>query len=252
MLLEPGSSLSHRGARVAATASVPLYWVGPGGTRCLAYDAAAQLRMDRLARQVRMVTVPEAARAAAQFMLSRRFGITSHPRHSVDVVRGKEGRAVRQAYADLAEQHGVEWLARRYDQPWQETSAINRAISVATSCLYGLTEVAITLAGYSPHLAAIHRSHQRAFVYDVADMEKLATVVPLAFRAVAHGGEHGEWMVRPWCAEMFREGWLLPRLIRHTEEIIDASDVEAKTPSGGGRPVVSARMAGRRRGSSRT
>lgn len=55
---------------------------------------------------------------------------------------------VRQTYALLAKQYGVKWNGRKYDpKDWEKGDVVNRCISAATSCLYGISEAAVLAAG---------------------------------------------------------------------------------------------------------
>jgi CRISPR-associated protein Cas1 len=93
------------------------------------------------------------------------------------------------------------------------TTAPNRALSAANSCLYGLCHAAILSAGYSPALGFIHTGKQRSFVYDVADLYKLEITVPLAFRMAAQNPPQLERAVRLACRDSFRDTQLMKRII---------------------------------------
>ena len=69
--------------------------------------------------------------------------------------------------------------------PDAEQDPINRCLSVATHCLYGLTEAAVLAAGYAPAIGFLHTGKPLSFVYDIADLFKFETVVPIAFKVVA-------------------------------------------------------------------
>ena len=68
---------------------------------------------------------------------------------------------------------------------WSKADPVNRALSTANSCLYGICHAAIVSAGFSPALGFIHTGKMLSFVYDVADLYKTEITVPIAFRAVA-------------------------------------------------------------------
>ncbi len=54
---------------------------------------------------------------------------------------------MRATYALLAKQYGVKWHGRNYDpKDWEKGDVVNRCISAATSCLYGISEAAIPAA----------------------------------------------------------------------------------------------------------
>jgi hypothetical protein len=51
----------------------------------------------------------------------------------------------------IARQHGVAWNRRAYNRAdWNATDIVNRSLSAATSCIYGLAEAAVLAAGYAP------------------------------------------------------------------------------------------------------
>ncbi len=50
------------------------------------------------------------------------------------------------------------------------------------ACLHGLAEAAILAAGYAPAIGFLHSGRPLSFVYDVADLFKFETVVPVAFK----------------------------------------------------------------------
>jgi CRISPR-associated protein Cas1 len=77
---------------------------------------------------------------------------------------------MRDAYAEAADIYGVRWTGRRYDRSnWAQADPINRALSAANACMYGVCHAAIVAGGYSPALGFIHTGKQLSFVYDVGD-----------------------------------------------------------------------------------
>src|SRR5258708_9980000 len=117
-----------------------------------------------------------------------RFGEEPPERRSVEQLRGIEGARVREMYKRIARKYGVEWESREYDPDKWDASDPNRCLSAATSCLYGVSEAAVLAAGYAPAVGVIHTGKPLSFVYDVADIYKFGTVVPVAFRVAAGGG----------------------------------------------------------------
>jgi len=71
--------------------------------------------------------------------------------------RGMEGVRVREAYARASGETGVAWSGRSYRRDnWSNADPVNRALSAANSCLYGICHVAVVSAGFSPALGFIH------------------------------------------------------------------------------------------------
>lgn len=226
LLLEPRTSVSDRAIRLAAELQVPIYWVGIGGTRCRALTSDAVSNPARLLWQLSIAGNAAARLRVAHRMFEIRFGRRLHPRHSLHVLRGMEGAEVRRIYRIIADRYRVSWTERETRGVWASNSPLNRAISMGNSCLYGLTEIAVTLAGYSPQPGVVHGQHpkkRRAFVYDIADLVKFDTVVPLAFQSVARGSPAPEWATRAACVSLFRDGALLTRLGTLIEDALSAS-----------------------------
>lgn len=134
-------------------------------------------------------------------------------------------------YKRVAAQAGVQWKARNYDvEDWDQGDIANRCLSAATACLYGVTEAAVLAAGYAPAIGFIHTGKPLSFVYDVADIYKFETVVPLAFRLAAKNPPNAEQQVRLACRDKFRETKLLERIIPGIEEMLAAGEIPRPTP----------------------
>ena len=72
----------------------------------------------------------------------------------------------------------------------------------------------------------IHTGKPLSFVYDIADVYKFETVVPIAFKvAAAHTGGNFERAVRLGCRDAFRQTKLLDRIIPDIEEILAAGEI---------------------------
>jgi len=159
-------------------------------------------------------------------MYEMRFQEPCPERRSVEQLRGIEGARVRETYKLLARQYGVDWRARNYDQQqWDAADIPNRCLSAATSCLYGITEAAVLAAGYAPAVGFIHTGKPLSFVYDIADLFKFETVVPLSFKIAAKSPPQPEREVRLGCRDIFRSSELLARIIPAIEEVLCAGGI---------------------------
>ncbi|EBF3227145.1 CRISPR-associated endonuclease Cas1 [Salmonella enterica subsp. enterica serovar Derby] len=199
---------------------------------------------ERMARQTVACNTPRVIDEVARWMLRQRFGQTLHPAHGVNVVRGREGAAVRKIYKNLSAEYGIEWDGRHTTGKWENLSPINKTLSLCNAALYGLTEIAVLHAGYSPYFGFLHGRSGKALVYDIADMVKFEHITPLAFRTVADGKPHPEWRARAACIRLFRRSALLRELISHTETTMGvAIESLARKPSRQCREGVSRNMA---------
>jgi len=172
-------------------------------------------------------------------MYAIRFGKEPPQRRSVDQLRGIEGARVRELYKLLARQYGVAWSGRRYDpDDWDSSDVPNKCISAATAALHGVVEAAILAAGYAPAIGFIHTGRPRSFVYDIADLVRDDTVLPIAFRLAAKAPDEPERAVRQACRDLFREMRLLGQLIPLVEEVLAAGGNPPESPSEGSQPPV--------------
>ncbi len=146
--------------------------------------------------------------------------------YSVEQLRGMEGARVKKIYELMAKRYRVDWKGRRYDSTsWESGDMPNRCLSSATACLYGVTEAGVLAAGYAPAIGFVHTGKPLSFVYDIADLFKFETVVPVAFSIAAKNPGDPEGMVRRACRDAFRETKLLRNIIPTIEEILAAGGV---------------------------
>jgi len=231
IMLEPGTRVSHAAVRLASEVGTLLVWVGEAGVRLYASGQPGGARSDRLLYQAKLALDEDLRLKVVRKMFELRFGEEAPKRRSVDQLRGIEGARVRQMYKLLAKQYGVQWDGRRYDpKNWDASDLINKCLSAATSCLYGITEAAVLAAGYAPAVGFIHTGKPLSFVYDIADIIKFDTVVPIAFRVAKQNPPNPDREVRIACRDAFRSQKTLQKLIPLIEEVLAAGGVEPPKP----------------------
>ncbi|BAZ95172.1 CRISPR-associated Cas1 family protein [Thiohalobacter thiocyanaticus] len=231
LLLEPGVRLSHRAAALAAKVGTLLVWVGEGGVRLYSAGQPGGARSDKLLYQAKLALDDKLRLNVVRKMYALRFNEEPPSRRSVEQLRGIEGARVKKTYELLAKRHGVSWKGRRYDQQeWDKADLPNRCLSAATACLYGVTEAAILAAGYAPAIGFIHTGKPLSFVYDIADIVKFDTVVPVAFKVAAQSPGTPERRVRQACRDVFRESRLLDRIIPMINDVLDAGGEKPPEP----------------------
>jgi CRISPR-associated protein Cas1 len=159
-------------------------------------------------------------------MYEIRFNEKPPERRSVEQLRGIEGARVRKKYQLLAKRYGLRWEKRQYDPAnWDSSDMLNRCVSAANACLYGITEAAVLAAGYAPAVGFIHTGKPLSFVYDIADIFKFDSVVPIAFQIAAKQPAEAERQVRLACRDTFRQTKLLAKIIPTIEEILAAAEL---------------------------
>ncbi|WP_196161092.1 type I-E CRISPR-associated endonuclease Cas1e [Reinekea sp. G2M2-21] len=227
LMLEPGTRISHAAVKLAATTGTLLIWVGEAGVRLYSVGQPGGARSDKLLYQAQLALNEDLRLKVVRKMFEIRFGEPAPARRSVDQLRGIEGARVRKIYQMLAKQYGVPWNGRRYDpKDWEAGDCVNQCISAATACLYGVCEAAILAAGYAPAIGFLHSGKPLSFVYDIADLVKFETVVPVAFQIAKKASFQPETEVRIACREMFRTSKTLKRLIPLIEEVLAAGEIQ--------------------------
>ena len=232
LMLEPGVRISHAAVGLAGRTGTLITWVGEAGVRLYAAGQPGGARSDRLLWQASLALDEDARLKIVRHMYARRFGEEAPSRRSIDQLRGIEGARVRRAYELLAQQHGVSWKRRRYDPAdWDASDLPNRCLSAATACLHGLAEAAVLAAGYAPAIGFLHTGKPLSFVYDIADLYKLETVVPVAFQVAGQAAKGkldmpADRAVRRACRDSFREKRLLARIIPEIGKVLAAGGLE--------------------------
>lgn len=227
IMLEPGTRVSHAAVRLAAEVGTLLIWVGEAGVRLYSSGQPGGARSDRLLYQAKLALDDQLRLKVVRKMYELRFGEPAPERRSVEQLRGIEGARVRKTYEMLAKQYGVVWKRRNYNpEHWDASDIPNRCVSAATSCLYGISEAAILAAGYAPAVGFIHWGKPLSFVYDIADIFKFETVVPIAFKIAASKPRNPDREVRLACRDAFREQKTLSKIIPMIHDVLAAGEIK--------------------------
>lgn len=232
LMLGPGTSVTHAAIRALAENGCLVMWTGEQAVRFYAQGMGETRKSRRLLKQARLWADPEQRLKVVIRMYEQRFGESIEESLTLRQIRGREGLRVRHAYAAAGEETGVRWTGRAYHpNQWGASDPINRALSCANSCLYGVCHAGIISAGYSPALGFIHTGKMLSFVYDIADLYKTEVTIPVAFKMVKAGTADIETRTRRACRDAFRDIRLLERLVPDIEAVLGKDDEERE---GGG------------------
>jgi CRISPR-associated protein Cas1 len=227
IMLEPGTRVSHAAAALAARVGTLLVWIGEAGVRLYSSGQPGGARADRLLYQAKLALDDAARLKVVRKMYELRFGEPAPERRSVEQLRGIEGARVRKMYEMIAKRYGLEWSKRNYDpNDWDRSDLLNQCVSAANACLYGITEAGVLAAGYAPAVGFIHTGKPLSFVYDIADIFKFDTVIPVAFQIAARKPREPARQVRLACRNTFRLEKVLARIIPTIEQVLAAGELE--------------------------
>jgi len=229
LMLGPGTSITHAAVKTLADNNCQIIWTGEHAVRFYCHGLGGARSSRNLIRQAKLVSSDLTRLQVVVRMYCMRFDEKIDPGLTLQQLRGKEGIRVRQAYAEASRAYGVHWEGRAYKRTdWAHADPINRALSAANSCLYGLVHAAILSGGYSPALGFIHTGKQLSFVYDVADLYKAEFTIPVAFGVTASGPVKLEREVRIACRDTFRKAKLMKRVLPDIARALDVrTELEA-------------------------
>ncbi len=233
LMLGPGTSISHAAILTLADNGCLVLWCGEEGVRFYAQGMGETRSAANLLRQAALCSNPALRLQVVRQMYVARFAQGAiDPSLTLQQLRGREGIRVRETYAAASRATGVPWHGRTYDRSnWGKADPVNKALSVANSCLYGICHAAIVSAGYSPALGFIHTGKQLSFVYDIADLYKADVTIPLAFQAATAGPKDLERRVRLACRDAFKQGRILARIVPDIDRVLSIPDYSAPLPS---------------------
>jgi len=227
ILLGPGTTITHEAMKVLANSNCQIAWSGEHGVRMYAQGLGGTHSSSRLMKQAEMWGDAEKRMEVVKRMYEIRFGESLDENFNLNQVRGKEGNRVRSCYKALAKRYSVEWHGRSYDpKRWNNGDSVNKAISAANACLYGIVHAAIVSLGFSAGLGFIHVGKMLSFVYDIGDIFKTEVSLPIAFQTVSDLGDCGNpgSEVRVRCRDFYKTGKLMSKIVDKTIEVIYGND----------------------------
>ena len=225
LMLGPGTVITQAAITALADNNCLVIWCGEENVRFYACGTGGTRNAGPLLRQARLALDPAQRLEVVKRMYMMRFKELPEKSYTVEQLRGMEGVRVRQAYASATKESGVPWNGRNYDRTsWDTADPVNRALSCANSCLYGICHAAILATGYSPAIGFIHTGKQLSFVYDIGDLYKVDITIPIAFEAAKLPDANIERTVRHKCRDAFKQTRLLQRIVPDIKYLLGGKD----------------------------
>ena len=231
LLLGPGTDISHRAMELIGDSGTSIVWVGEQGVRYYAHGRGLTHSAGLLIRQAALVSNTRSRLAVAREMYKMRFLDEDVSHLTMQQLRGREGARVRGVYRRYSKRWGVPWSGREYDvNDYEAGTEINKALSAANVCLYGLCHSVIVALGLSPGLGFVHTGHERSFVYDIADLYKAEITIPVAFEMASKPHEDIGADTRRAVRDLLSGGRLLERCVKDIRRLL-LSPEEAESES---------------------
>lgn len=227
LLLGPGTTITHRAMELIGDSGTTVVWVGERGARYYAHGRPLTHTSTLLEAQASLTSNRRSRLRVARRMYQMRFPGEDVSHLTMQQLRGREGARIRRAYREWSEMTGVEWNGRNYDpEDYSSGDAVNKALSTANACLYGLVHGVIVSIGCSPGLGFIHTGHERSFVYDIADLYKTETSIPVAFKVASLQYEDVSGTTRRAMRDSFSDGALTERIAHDVKNLLLESEVD--------------------------
>lgn len=221
LMLGPGTDISHRAMELIGDSGATVVWVGERGVRLYAFGSPLSQSSRLVVRQAQLVSNTRLRLGVARAMYQMRFPGEDVDSLTMQQLRGREGSRIRSVYRESSKRTGVKWTGREYDPDnFDDASPVNKALSAAHACLYGLAHAVIVSLGCSPALGFVHTGHARSFVYDVADLYKAETTIPLAFEVAADNPEDISAEVRRRTRDLIASKHILEQMVRDIRTLL--------------------------------
>ena len=187
LLIGPGTNITHAAVKAMSENGCTAIWCGENLRRFYAFGSPETRSAKNILKQAELCMDKEKHSIVAKRMYERRFPDLPEGEYTIQQLRGMEGIRVKQAYKLASKLTGVNWNGRNYKtSEWDASDEINKALSQANALLYNICESAIVSLGFSTALGFIHTGKMLSFVYDIADLYKAETTIPIAFESVKH------------------------------------------------------------------
>ena len=229
LLFGPGTDITHRAMELIGDTGTSVVWVGERGVRQYAHGRALSHSSRFLEKQAKLVSNTRTKLTVAKKMYQMRFPDEDVSNLTLQQLRGREGARVRGIYRKQSKKYQVEWSGRDYNPDnFEDGTVINQALSAAHVALYGVCYSVMVALGISPGLGFVHVGHDLSFVYDIADLYKAQTTIPIAFE-VAHEFDKEDdigGITRRCVRDAFFDGKIMQQIVKDLQYLLEVPENE--------------------------
>jgi CRISPR-associated protein Cas1 len=181
ILLGPGTSVTTPAMISLHRAGTTVVFTSSHGVSGFAMAKPLTGRADWVQAQARCWSSETGRLAAARSLYEIQLGALDMDTDTpLRVLRGIEGSRVRSLYKTLAKQYRLGKWQRETD-PEKYSDPVNPLLNLGGAILYGAATSAVGALGMSPSLGFIHNGATNALLFDLADIYKHRSSIPLAF-----------------------------------------------------------------------
>ena len=219
LLLGPGSSITQPALATFLRHGTTVVTSGAGGVLHYGALQSGEKTTLWLERQVEAYADQERRLDVAHAMFDMRFGEAAPENATVGDLRRLEGNRMQRLYRRFATKYHLKPFKRNYDpEAWGDQDPVNRAYGAANAVLYGVVHSVLAHLGCSAALGFVHHGKQHSFVYDIADLYKAETTIPLAFSL--HASVNPERDARHQLRTQYRLYRMIPKMVRDVQFLL--------------------------------
>ncbi|MGX7048422.1 CRISPR-associated protein Cse1 [Lactococcus piscium] len=229
LLFGPGTDITHRAMELIGDTGTSVVWVGERGVRQYAHGRALSHSSRFLEKQAKLVSNTRTKLKVAKKMYQMRFPNEEVSSLTLQQLRGREGARIRSVYRENSKKYHVAWSGRDYDpENFKDGTVINQALSAGHVALYGLCFSVVAALGISPGLGFVHVGHDLSFIYDVADLYKVQTTIPIAFEVAQEFNSEDDIgaITRRRVRDAFVDGKLIQQIVKDLQYLLDIPESE--------------------------
>jgi len=191
VLLGPGCSVTTAALNSMYRAGCSVMTVGAEGVTGVTVGRPLTDRASWVQAQATLWADVESRLEAARKLYELRYPENDWPeKMPLSMMRGLEGSYVKTLYRQLATQQNLGKWRRRFDGE----DSVNRLLNMGNNILYGAALASVSALGLHPGLGFIHKGAQGALLFDLADLHKGKSVIPLSF--MLHSSKDAEYKLR--------------------------------------------------------
>lgn len=243
IILGPGATVTHDAVKLLGGTGTAVIWMGADQTRFYASGRPLSESAKLIEAQAKIVSNQRLRMACAKKMYGIRFpGIDAASRTTMNSLRGMEGNRMKTIYKDNEERTGVKWHGRYTELDLIEnidtgSKTVNKAITIGNQVLYAVCYAVCSAVGLSPALGVIHCKHQGSFIYDLSDLYKGKTTIPIGFDVAKELGDDYPDLdrisreTRKRLRRKFKEIRLLKQMSQDIKYLFEDNDDEEKSSS---------------------
>ncbi|GAX46539.1 type I-E CRISPR-associated endonuclease Cas1e [Pseudolactococcus reticulitermitis] len=229
LLFGPGTDVTHRAMELIGDTGTSVVWVGERGVRQYAHGRALSHSSRFLEKQAKLVSNTRTKLNIAKKMYQMRFPDEDVSSLTLQQLRGREGARIRSIYRKQSKKYQVEWSGRDYNPDnFEDGTVINQALSAAHVALYGVCYSVMVALGISPGLGFVHVGHDLSFVYDIADLYKAQTTIPIAFEVAYEFDKEDDigGITRRRVRDAFVDGKIMQQIVKDLQYLLEIPEME--------------------------